>query len=172
MVKKSLHRLSKFLTGPDRTTFPMGTEFLSTDVFSLYIILYISITGCCVEICNDVDYQQFTHWNSACDRGCSYSLITWLIYNVTSGCVFGRASLTYSPLVLQALVAIPCTFQLDMNAFLTCLNFNLPQNWCRDFITTFGPTMDGLGLPHGGRPFIYFMILMRLLLFYSEPATL
>lgn len=54
--------------------------------------------------------------------------ITWLIYNVTSGCVFGSASLT-SPLQLQTGIAIPCTSLLDWNGFSTCLRFNPSLNW-------------------------------------------
>lgn len=55
---------------------------------------------CKVKTYNAADSQQSTHWNSESDGGCAYFPITWLIYNVTPGCVFGSVSLA-SPLTLQ-----------------------------------------------------------------------
>lgn len=43
--------------------------------------------------------------------------------------VYLEESLAYSPPVLQTLIAIPCTFQLDMNGFPTCLDLNSSQKF-------------------------------------------
>lgn len=79
----------------------LSWELLSSCIISMnnpLCCLFIFITRQCnIDISNDMDNQQFTHWNSESGvGGCASSLITWLIYNVTSGCVFGRKSCLFT----------------------------------------------------------------------------